>query len=671
MEKSSLNALISALALSTIATKAKGAEIDETLGICDDSSVTSGQLASVNSGGYNAAGTGFHQVTVPGDARCNDGTDPIMFINPADNSSNDWLIYIHGGSSCTSYQDCRDRWRGVQGNGTFTCSKMSSARYTDSIGDDDDDEVGLGGIMASVDPFTGGSTLFANYNRVIFHYCSSDQWMGDASAPKTVRDVERTVFNVTRFNGVSEVCVTTNHGYAVGDEVHVDVPSHPSFSGTVTLTGVNVGCFEYLQPAQMSVPFSPASGTAHRSFDLWFQGHRILKTLFSKLLEPVDTYSDDGAVSVPPLSEIDSSSMVVIAGDSAGSGGARLNSEWMWNQMNGALPIEQFRFVLDASGTPSREREDVNPNTRSCDLYTHDQGIPDPDEPLNYTSPDDTWTPMVQLDHVEPIYNELWSAFGGPQSCVTSHLAQPAGALPVEACLDNGHVGAVHFPWPMFQRQALDDDVVRPSSSLINCATSLPLQVEWAQRVETQFDIFHEYASGDRQTHAISAVQRRLFGRRRVCIGPHDIQVGDRIRVQTAAHPAFNRRAALVVSVTTNCVEYMGSLLSPTPPMSASGVVHRMLYSAPDDALYFLGAHDGAEFTGAPCEAFPSSYASFAPACAKHDAILSSLHYFQESIFVGSPPPYTLQQAVESFVTGGGVPAQLQDAFPVVSGYCP
>jgi hypothetical protein len=115
------------------------------------------------------------------EARCNDGSAAVMYIRPANaayggnpivNSSRKWLIFLDGGGGCHDADQCLlDRWCGGGGQVFDRAGKMSSAAAPAAIR-------GFG--IFSLQPPAPAVNQFADYNHVLVHYCSSDNWIGSA-----------------------------------------------------------------------------------------------------------------------------------------------------------------------------------------------------------------------------------------------------------------------------------------------------------------------------------------------------------------------------------------------------------------------------------------------------------------------------------------------------------
>lgn len=123
--------------------------------------------------GAVARGNGLFRIDVPLDrypeALCADGTGAVFYVRRASSLEHrdDWIVYLQGGGSCDSGEDCHARWLGQDGN--FGANKLSS-RYAPAGG------INGGGIESS-DP----RNPFRAWNHVFVYYCSSDGWSGQAA----------------------------------------------------------------------------------------------------------------------------------------------------------------------------------------------------------------------------------------------------------------------------------------------------------------------------------------------------------------------------------------------------------------------------------------------------------------------------------------------------------
>lgn len=105
-------------------------------------------------------------------ARCNDGTPAVFYYGaattPADQGK--WIIFLQGGGSCSSGQNCAERWCSV--NTHFGMDKMTSSLTKAQI---------RGAGFLAPDP----RNRFRTWNRVLVHYCSSDLWSGTKESTVT------------------------------------------------------------------------------------------------------------------------------------------------------------------------------------------------------------------------------------------------------------------------------------------------------------------------------------------------------------------------------------------------------------------------------------------------------------------------------------------------------
>jgi hypothetical protein len=115
-------------------------------------------------------------------AECNDGTPAVMYIRPANaayagnpivNESSKWIIFLDGGAACRDADSCLiERWCGGGGQIFDRAGKMSSGGAFAAIHGHGIFELDPPGVI--VNPF-------ADYNHVLVHYCSSDNWIGSSS----------------------------------------------------------------------------------------------------------------------------------------------------------------------------------------------------------------------------------------------------------------------------------------------------------------------------------------------------------------------------------------------------------------------------------------------------------------------------------------------------------
>ena len=113
------------------------------------------------------------------EARCNDSSAAVMYIRPANaayggnpivTSSSKWIIFLDGGGGCHDADQCLlDRWCGGGGQIFDRAGKMSSLSAPAAIR-------GFG--IFELSPPAPFVNQFADYNHVLVHYCSSDNWIG-------------------------------------------------------------------------------------------------------------------------------------------------------------------------------------------------------------------------------------------------------------------------------------------------------------------------------------------------------------------------------------------------------------------------------------------------------------------------------------------------------------
>jgi hypothetical protein len=450
-----------------------------------------------------------------------------------------------------------------------------------------------------------------------------------------------------------------DHGHHPGEIVSVDASLDDFDVVDAPLVAATPRCLSYAQD-RMDQPLTVAAGTAVASYAVRFQGHRIVTAALDQLLDPAGTFADnDPLVSLPSLAN---ATRVVVGGDSAGSGGARLHAETIAD----VLTVEP-KFVLDAAVGPSREREDVNGPADSCDLYG-DLATGDPFEPADFTTPNDTYDVII-ADMFVGVGVDVWSAFGGPASCRSAHETPEGLALPLEVCNDPHHVAAEHFEWDLFERQEQDDATGRPDRPPTDCAANPAVKEEWADLVAEHFDAFHAYLDGDRNWYDV-AWARRVAGVSTVCVTTtHAYVPGDAVTVRVVGAPDFDMNATSLTGVRGRCLQYDQDGSPDVAWLRTSGWTRASLVTVSGEPgietgkLWYLGQGDAAGNTGIPFVDVPF-FQSFSPLCGKHDAVLDSSTYFYEELADPTDPTitYTFREAVEDFVSEARVvPKQLQD----------
>ena len=117
-----------------------------------------------------AGGTDLMRLEIPGtrypQAHCADGSPAVYYVRSAAAAEHRqrWVIYLQGGGSCDSGQDCHDRWIGQDGN--FGGNKLTSRLAPER------------GIAGEGIQSTHARNPFAAWNQVFVYYCSSDGWIG-------------------------------------------------------------------------------------------------------------------------------------------------------------------------------------------------------------------------------------------------------------------------------------------------------------------------------------------------------------------------------------------------------------------------------------------------------------------------------------------------------------
>lgn len=124
-----------------------------------------------------AQGTGLLRIDIDAsrypEARCADGSGAVIYARRARTEAHrdDWIVYLQGGGSCDSGEDCHARWLGRDGN--FGANKLSS-RFAPA-----------GGIAAGGLANPDARNPFGGWNHVFVYYCSSDGWAGTAAGVAT------------------------------------------------------------------------------------------------------------------------------------------------------------------------------------------------------------------------------------------------------------------------------------------------------------------------------------------------------------------------------------------------------------------------------------------------------------------------------------------------------
>jgi hypothetical protein len=145
-------------------------------------------------------------------ARCNDGSPGVMYLRPAPAGSlnaDKWVIHFDGGGGCRSEDECLARWCGLGTHSFDQASKMSSLGAPEGL-------AVQGGILNEV-----GGGPFSDYNHVLLHYCSSDNWVGSGPLGVPVDpDTGVAVLNDIEFEGeaiVADAIATLRAGSTFAD----------------------------------------------------------------------------------------------------------------------------------------------------------------------------------------------------------------------------------------------------------------------------------------------------------------------------------------------------------------------------------------------------------------------------------------------------------------------
>jgi hypothetical protein len=122
-------------------------------------------------------------------ARCNDDTQAAYYLRGAGPdgavSGRKWLIFLHGGGSCSSDAACAERWYDPSGGNDgvigFHDNMTSSTRPTMNFNGE-----GLLDFDGVDSVAQGGVNPFVGFNRIMVPYCSSDTYAGRNTAGRPV-----------------------------------------------------------------------------------------------------------------------------------------------------------------------------------------------------------------------------------------------------------------------------------------------------------------------------------------------------------------------------------------------------------------------------------------------------------------------------------------------------
>ena len=236
-------------------------------------------------------------------AKCNDDTQAAYYLRGASPdgaiTGRKWLIFLHGGGSCSSDQACAERWYdpdagpdGIIGfHGNMTTSTAATTNFNgEGLLDFD-------GVDGLADP---GVNPFVGFNRIMVPYCSSDSYAGRDTAARPVD-----------FAALLGTRVT------IGDRtVTIDNPA-----GFAPLTSIRFAG-QHIVEAVVDLVMNGGIRTGHR------------------------TGNEAAALVAPPSTADDE---VVLSGSSAGGGGVIRNLDKVAGLVGTAAPGVKVYGIVDAS----------------------------------------------------------------------------------------------------------------------------------------------------------------------------------------------------------------------------------------------------------------------------------------------------------------------------------
>ncbi len=241
-----------------------------------------------------------HWIVSPG-VTCNDGTTPAAYVRRATNVANrdNWIIFLQGGGSCGSGEECLERWQSFQSN--YGIQKMSTSipaatwnAWHPAMGAPNGwtlqgaNYAVPNGIVGS-GIFNGAAgNPFSAWNKVFLNYCSSDSWIGQQP------------------------------GYATTGTDNLGTP--PVLPGTVS------------------------------SYTIPFQGALIFDALINDLRAGVNYCKPEGGCET--LRSLNQAGTVLLTGSSAGGNGVKHNLDRFRAQQNAINGNTEVRGVIDAVATP-------------------------------------------------------------------------------------------------------------------------------------------------------------------------------------------------------------------------------------------------------------------------------------------------------------------------------
>ena len=127
---------------------------------------------TVGGAGVTAAGPRLFRVDIPTadypEAVCNDGSPGVFYVlaSPGGVDADKWHVHLQGGGACRTPESCAQRWCRADTN--FGMDKMTST-LAPAVS-----AAGNGMFSSRVD------NPLRDWNHVFMHYCSSDNWSGQA-----------------------------------------------------------------------------------------------------------------------------------------------------------------------------------------------------------------------------------------------------------------------------------------------------------------------------------------------------------------------------------------------------------------------------------------------------------------------------------------------------------
>ena len=177
----------------------------------------------------------------------------------------------------------------------------------------------------------------------------------------------------------------------------------------------------------------PETGDA-KSFRIHFLGHRIVEATLSTLQRdatPTLTHHGLGAA----LPDLDDATEVVLAGASAGGGGATFTLDWLQQTLRVRQPLTEVIGLIDSTFAPDLIGLDYTQST-----FCAEQGLCDDEAFLSFG---------------DAAQDNLWQAFA-EESCEAFHAVDGASWK----CASDTHVILNHLQTPFFVRQGLADGLI-------------------------------------------------------------------------------------------------------------------------------------------------------------------------------------------------------------------